>query len=296
MKNKITSLVNRFDRRSAFRNFSLLTVGSLISAVNLNLFLAPWEIAPGGVSGIAIVINKFTAWPIGLMILVMNIPLLYVGFKNLGRFNFLTRTFYVVLVSSLAVDLLAPYMPAKGITDDLMLNTLFGGVVGGISSGLIYRGQGTGGGTGILGRVLQYKTGLPISQVYLYTDGVVVFIAGLVFGWDKALYALATLYIWGIAADQVLEGPSVVRTAMIVTDRPKEVAGAVLDRLRLGITAWPAQGMFTEKKHTVLFFAVSRPNIDMLKTVVLEADPQAFIVIAHGHHTVGGVSKPLQFK
>jgi uncharacterized membrane-anchored protein YitT (DUF2179 family) len=228
------------------------------------------------------------------MMLAMNIPLFFVGFKYLGRFNFLIRTSYVVVLFSLGVDIMAPWLPKGGISDNLMLNALYGGVVGGIGSGLIYRGQGTSGGTGILGRVIQFKTGFPISQVYLLTDGFIVFIAGLVFGWDKALYALVTLYIWGIAADQVLEGPSVVRTAMIVTDRPKEVAEAVFSRLRLGITAWPAQGMFTEEKHTVLFFAVSRPNVNMLKTVVMQADSQAFIVIAHGHHIVGGINKPFQ--
>ncbi len=296
MIKKFKSLTNEFDRGSTLRSFFFLTIGSLIAAINVNLFLAPSELAPGGVSGAAIIINKFTGWPIGLMMLALNFPLLFVGFKYLGRFNFLIRTLYVVILFSLGVDLLAPWLPAGGATDNLMLSALYGGVVGGIGSGLIYRGQGTSGGTGILARVVQLKTGFPISQVYLLTDGFIVFIAGLVFGWDKALYALVTLYIWGIAADQVLEGPSVVRTATIVTDRPKEVAEAVFERLRLGITAWPAQGMFTEESHTVLFLAVSRPNVDALKSVVLEADKQAFIVIAHGHHNVGGINKPLQLK
>ena len=291
MIKKPPPLINKLDWSLTLRSFLLLTAGSLISAVNLNLFLAPWEIAPGGVSGIAIVINKLTGWPIGLMMLVMNIPLLFIGFKYLGRFNFLIRTFYVVLVSSLAVDILAPLLPKGGITDDMILNTLYGAVVGGISTGLIYRGQGTGGGTGILGRVLQFKTGFPISQLYLLTDGGIVLLAGWAFGWDKALYAMVTLYMWGIVADQVLEGPSVVRTATIITDRPKDVAEAVFSHLRLGITSWPAQGMYTEKNHTVLYFAVSRPKVDILKSVILDADPQAFIVIAHGHHTVGGVYK-----
>ena len=292
MKKKIASLTNELDWNQTLRSFVFLTIGSLVSAVNVNLFLAPSELAPGGVSGAAIILNKFTHWPIGLMMLAMNLPLLSVGFKYLGRFNFLIRTLYVVILFSLGVDLLAPWLPAGGISDNLMLNALYGGVVGGIGSGLIYRGHGTSGGTGILSRVVQFKTGFPISQVYLLTDGFIVFIAGLVFGWDKALYALVTLYIWGIAADQVLEGPSVVRTAMIVTDHPKEVAEAVFERLRLGITAWPAQGMFTEEKHTVLFFAVSRPNVDVLKSIVMEVDRQAFIVIAHGHQTVGGINKP----
>lgn len=289
---KFNFQLNGIDWRWNWRNFFFLTIGSLIAAVNVNLFLAPAELAPGGVSGAAIILNKFTHWPIGLMMLAMNLPLLFVGFKYLGRFNFLFSTLYVVVLYSLGVDLLKPWLPAAGVSDDLMLNALYGGVVGGISTGLIYRGQGTSGGTGIIGRVLQLKTGFPISQLYLLTDGFIVVIAGWVFGWDKALFALVTLYVWGIVADQVLEGPSVVRTAMIVTDRPKEVAEAVFERLRLGITAWPAKGMFTEEEHTVLFFAVSRPNVDALKSVVLEADRQAFIVIAHGHQTVGGINKP----
>jgi uncharacterized membrane-anchored protein YitT (DUF2179 family) len=276
------------------RGFFFLTLGSLVSAINLNLFLAPSELAPGGVSGAAIILNKFTAWPIGLMMLSMNIPLIFIGFKYLDRFNFLVRTFYVVILYSLGVDLLAPWLPAGGVTDNLMLNALYGGVIGGIGTGLIYRGQGTSGGTGVLARVLQLKTGLPISQLYLFIDGGIVLVAGLVFGWDKALFALVTLYIWGIAADQIVEGPSVVRTAMIVTDRPKEVTDVVFQRLQLGITAWPAKGMFTDEEHTVLFFAVSRPNVDALKTIVLEADKDAFIVIAHGHQTVGGINKPFQ--
>ncbi|MGB7873835.1 MAG: YitT family protein [Anaerolineales bacterium] len=294
MIKKLKSLTNEFDRGATLRSFFFLTIGSLFAAINVNLFLAPSELAPGGVSGAAIIINKFTGWPIGLMMLALNFPLLFIGFKYLGRFNFLIRTLYVVILFSLGVDLLAPLLPPGGVSDDLMLNALYGGVVGGIGTGLIYRGQGTSGGTGIIGRVLQLKTGFPISQLYLLTDGGIVILAGWAFGWDKALFALVALYVWGIVADQILEGPSVVRTAMIVTDRPKEVAEAVFERLRLGITAWPAKGMFTEAEHTVLFFAVSRPNVNSLKSVVLDVDRQAFIVIAHGHQTIGGINKPFQ--
>jgi uncharacterized membrane-anchored protein YitT (DUF2179 family) len=294
MIKKLKSLTNEIDWNSTLRGFFFLTIGSLISAVNVNLFLAPAELAPGGVSGAAIILNKFTAWPIGLTMLAMNIPLIFVGFRYLGRFNFLFRTLYAVLLFSLGVDIMAPWLPAGGVTDNLILNALYGGVVGGIGTGLIYRGQGTSGGTGVLARVLQFKTGLPISQLYLFIDGGIVLAAGLAFGWDKALFAMVTLYVWGIAADQILEGPSVVRTAMIVTDHPKEVSEAVFQRLRLGITAWPAKGMFTEEEHTVLFFAVSRPNVNALTSVVLEVDGQAFIVIAHGHQTVGGINKPFQ--
>ncbi|MEJ2512570.1 MAG: YitT family protein, partial [Anaerolineales bacterium] len=106
------------------QTFFLLTVGSLIQALNVNLFLAPAKIAPGGVSGTAIIIQEFTGWPLGLMILAMNVPLLILGYRSLGRFKFLTRTLYVVLLSSLCIDLFARWLPPEGITDDLLLNSL----------------------------------------------------------------------------------------------------------------------------------------------------------------------------
>jgi len=272
-----------------WQTFFLLTIGSLIQALNVNLFLAPAKIAPGGVSGTAIIIQEFTGWPLGLMILTMNIPLLILGYRNLGRFKFLTRTLYVVLLSSICIDLFARWLPPKGITDDLLLNSLYAAIVGGIGNGLVYRGQGTAGGTSILGRIVQLKTGIPISQVYLFTDGIIVVIAGIVFGWERALYALITLFLWGVASDQVLEGPSVVRTAFIISDQPEAIATAVFMRLGLGVTAWPARGMFTEKEHTVLFCTINRPDMNILREVVMEIDPHAFVVIGHGHQAIGGV-------
>ena len=272
-----------------WQTFFLLTAGSLIQALNVNLFLAPAKIAPGGVSGAAIIIQEFTGWPLGLMMIVMNIPLLILGYRNLGRFRFLTRTLYVVLLSSFCIDLFARWLPPEGITDDLLLNSLYAAIVGGIGNGLVYRGHGTAGGTSILGRIVQLKTGIPISQVYLLTDGIIVFMAGIVFGWELALYALITLFLWGVASDQVLEGPSVVRTAFIISDQPEAIATAVFIRLGLGVTGWPARGMFTEQEHTVLFCTINRPDMHILRQVVIEIDPQAFVVIGHGHQAIGGV-------
>ena len=289
MIQKFRTLSSRYNPRFSLRDYLLLTIGALISAINVDLFLAPVNIAPGGVSGAAIILNEFTNWPIGLVMLVLNIPLLALGFRYLGRFRFLVRTAYVVILFSLGIDLLARWLPPGGLTADLMLNALFGGVVGGIGSGLIYLGQGTSGGTGIVGRLMQRRTGIPLSQVYMFTDGGIVLIAGLAFGWEMALYALISLFVWGVAADQILEGPSVIRTALIVTDQPEEVSRVVIERLKLGITAWPARGIFTASKHTVLFCTVNRPDVNALRSVVLNVDPHAFIVIGHGHQAIGGM-------
>ena len=278
--------------RSSLGDYALVTAGALALAVNINLFLAPNNLAPGGVSGTSIIINEFTGWPLGLTMLVLNVPLVFLGFRTLGGFRFLSRTLCAVLVYNLSTDLLSAWLPAFAITDDLILNALFGGVLAGLATGLVYRGGGTTAGTGILGRVLQIRTGIPISQIYLLVDGSVVFVAGLVFGWEKALYALITLFVWGLATDYVLEGPSVVRTVFIVTDKPEDVGQAILERLHIGVTTWPAQGMFTRTPHTILFCTLSRPQEPDLRRVVTETDPGAFLVTGHGHQASGGVFGP----
>jgi len=282
-------LASRVDWKAGLPDFALLTAGAALMAVNLNLFLAPADIAPGGVTGAAILINHFTQWPIGLTMLVLNVPLVLLGFLYLGRFHFLTRTLYAVLVYNLGADLVAHWLPAGGITHDVLLNALFGGIVAGIGTGLVYRAGGTTAGSGTLSRVMQIKTGIPISQLYILVDGGIILVAGLVFGWEKGLYAFIALFVWGLAADYVQEGPSVIRTMFIITDSPKEIAEVILNNFRLGVTAWPAQGMFTENQHTILFCTVSRPQERALRTAVTKLDPDAFIVTGHGHQASGGV-------
>jgi uncharacterized membrane-anchored protein YitT (DUF2179 family) len=272
-----------------WQEFLLLTSGAVIQAVNVNLFLLPGNLAPGGVSGAAIIIREFTGWPIGVMMFIINIPLVVIGFRQLGRFRFLIRMMYVVILTSVIVDLSAIWLPAAGIVDDLMLNALYAAVLGGIGNGLIYRGQGSSGGTSILGRLVQLRTGIPISQTYIFTDGIIILIAGLVFGWEQALYALLTLFVWGVVTDQVLEGPSTIRMAFIISDQPQEISQAVIEQLGIGITALPGKGMYTEEEHAILFCTINRPDVILFQKVVVSTDPEAFIVIGQGHQAVGGV-------
>jgi uncharacterized membrane-anchored protein YitT (DUF2179 family) len=222
--------------------------------------------------------------------------MLVLGYLWLGRFRFLVRTLFVVLLYNIGVDLLARWIPPQGVTEDLLLNALFGGVVGGLGTGLVFRGRGTSAGTGVVSRILQLRTGIPISQVYLITDGAIIVLAGIVFGWEKALYALLTLFVWGLATDYILEGPSTIRTVFIVTDEPEAVSRAVLQGLGIGVTAWPARGEFTGAQHAVLFCTVGRPDVNALRSMVTETDRSAFVVVGHGHQASGGmvraVSRP----
>ncbi len=287
MNQKVNKLVKKVNLRKVVPDYFLLTIGSIILAINFDIFLAPFNIAPGGISGAAIIIKEFTGWLPGITMLILTIPMLFFGFYYLGRFRFLIRATYVTLVYSLGVDLLAAFLP-PGITDDRLLNALYGGVVGGIGIGFIYRGGTSPAGTSVISRVLNLKTGIPNSQVYMMIDGGIILIAGLVFGWEAALYAFVTLFMWGLVADYVLEGPSVVRTAFIVTDEPEKVSQALLNRMGVGVTAWTGRGMFSKREHTTLFCALNRPDVKILTAIVNEADPRSFVVVMQGHQARGG--------
>jgi uncharacterized membrane-anchored protein YitT (DUF2179 family) len=287
MHRKIKNLITNLNLRKVLMDYCLLTIGSIILAINFDIFLAPFNIAPGGISGMAIILHKFTGWLLGLTMLVLTIPMLVLGFYCLGRFRFLIRASYVTLIYSLGVDVLARFLP-PGVTDDLLLNALYGGIVGGVGIGLIYRGGTSPAGTSVISRVLNLKTGIPNSQVYMLIDGGVILLAGAIFGWEMALYAFVTLFMWGLVADYVMEGPSMVRTAFIVTDAPETVSQALLNRMGVGVTAWEGKGMFSKREHMTLFCAVNRPDVRRLTAIVNEVDPLAFLVIMQGHQARGG--------
>lgn len=284
--------VSPINWRETIRNYLLLTIGATIMIVNFNIFIAPADIAPGGVSGLALILNKYTGIPLGTGMLLISLPLIALGFWKLGRFRFLVRTLYVTLFYTLGVDITARFFPAQGIVDDLLLTALYGGVLGGIGYGLVVRGRGMVSGTGIISRVLQLRTGIPISQLYIFIDGFIILALGFTFGWDRALYAMIMLFVWGLASDYVLEGPSIVRVVFIVTDHPERVGAMLMERLGVGVTGWDGEGMYTRDAHKVLFCTVTRPDVELLRSVVRDIDPQAFVVVGQGHQAWGGVLRP----
>jgi uncharacterized membrane-anchored protein YitT (DUF2179 family) len=167
------------------------------------------------------------------------------------------------------------------------LNTLYGGVISGVGYGLVYRGRGTSGGSDILARILNHWRSVPISQSYLMVDSLIILAAGFSFGWEKALYALVVLYISGLAAEGLTEGLNVVRTALIVTSHPQEVADLIMSEMERGVTMLNARGGYTGAERTVVYTVVSRSEVSQVKALVREADPRAFMVIGHAHEVLG---------
>ena len=281
---------------SSIKDYGLVLLGTLVQAIALRLFFIPANLASGGVSGVAQLINYFTGWPIGLMVFLGNLPLFLLGWRYIGGRRFILRTVTAVLAMSFLTDALLwlPFFPRSGLTNDLVLNSLYGAVVAGVGYGLVYRGQGTSGGSDILVRILNHYRGIPITQSYLITDATVILAAGFIFGWDKALYAIITLYVSGLVVDTTMEGSGKVRTALIVTTEPKAVADSILKEMERGVTVLSGTGAYTGKERPVLYTVLTRAEVQMLKSIVHEADPAAFMVIGEAHEALGEGFQPFK--
>lgn len=275
-------------------DFVLILFGAFIQAGALRLFLVPAELVSGGISGLAQLIHHYTAFPIGMMVLLGNIPLFILGWRFLGGPRFVIRTILSIVAFSVLTDVLVLFVPRGGVTDDLVLNTIYGGLMLGIGLGIVYRGQGTSGGSDILGRILNRHFGLTISQAYLITDSLVVIGAGFVFGWTKALYGLVLIYVSGLAAEAALQGTNVVRSAMIVTTQTEAIAQAIMQDLERGVTILSGTGAYTGEPRNVIYCAVSRMEITRLKILVHDLDPKAFMVIGQAQEALGEGFTPLK--
>jgi uncharacterized membrane-anchored protein YitT (DUF2179 family) len=276
-------------RIHAFRDYALITAGAFLQALAIRLFLVPANLVNGGVAGLAQIIHHYTGWPIGVMIFIGNLPLFLLGWRFLGGRRFALRTAFAVAAISVFTDGLAllRLLPENGLTSDIVLNTLYGGVVSGIGFGLVYRGQATSGGSDILARILNHWRGVSISQSYLLTDSLVMFGGGLAFSWENALYAIVMLYISGVTAEVATEGSNVVRTALIITTHPGVVAAQILTEMGRGVTIIPGRGAYTGQEREVLYTVISRSEVMQLKTLVSEADARAFVVIGNAHEVLG---------
>lgn len=274
------------------RRMVMITIGSVLAALGYSLFQVPFNITAGGLFGLGIIVNHFTGWPVGTFFLVANIPLMILGFRHLGRWAFFLYTLLSVIVFAVATDLFLIIVPTivepYPVTDDMLLSAIYAGLIFGVGNGMIYRANGTAGGTIIVGRIIQLKTGFALSQTYLYVDGAIIALAGVVFGWENALLALLTLFISGMASDFVIEGSSFVRTVTIITDMPGEMAQGLMVGLKRGASHWHITGGYTGQTHSMVWCTIYRSQVHEIRQIVSAIDPKAFIVVGMAHQAFGG--------
>ncbi len=259
--------------------YLLIALGSLVYAVGQLYFIKPLHIPMGGVSGIALVANYLWNLPIGVLTIVMNIPLFFLGWRTLGR-EFFFKTVFGTVVSSIFVDALANVVPA--FDGEMLIAALYGGVVMGAGFGLLFRAGGTSGGMDIVAKWINKQRDIPIGTTNLISNAVVIVASALIYGnLDSALYAMVTSYLTSMVIDKMVYGMDAQKSAMIITSKPKEVAGAVMEELHRGCTGMEGTGMYTGDKRAVLICAVRRHETGTLKKLILEKDENAFMMISN---------------
>lgn len=270
--------------RGGLLAYCWMTVGIAFAALGLNLFLAPNKIAAGGVSGLAVVVYHLFGLPIGITMLIFNVPLFILGAKILGS-SFGARSIYGFVALSLIVDVTAPFL--ERVTPDPVLAAIYGGALLGVGLGITYRFGGSTGGTAIAARLIDHFTRIGVGRGLLFADGFVIVSAGLVFGAELALYGLLAVFVTIYVVDLLEEGTPYAKAAFIICDKPDDISAKVFNELQRGVTALEAKGMYTGNDRHFLFVTIYRDEVGQLKQLVHDVDPDAFVVIANVHEALG---------
>lgn len=280
------------------RDYLWMTAGILLTAWGLDSFLIPNKIAAGGASGLATVIYYLAKargvyLPVGLQMLVMNVALFAIAMRTGRGWRFAAKTIYGIVGLSVAIDVFAEFVPHLA-SDDLLLAALYGGVLSGIGLGMVFKAGGNTGGTDLIAQMLSRKVSLGVGQLMLLADAVVTLIAGLVFGWQYALYAVVAIFVSGQTIDIVLEGLAVEKAAFIISNEATRIGEAITSELGRGATALAATGVYTGEPRGMLFVVVSRKELDDLKALVAAIDPTALVIISDVHEAIGEGFKQLR--
>lgn len=272
-----------------------ITLGVLITAAALSLFMVPNKIAGGGVSGFATVVHHVTGLPVGLLMILCNVPLFWLAFRRWGVQS-VARSLYGSLLLSLFVDGISLLTNGRGFVGDPFLAALYGGVLAGIGMGFVFRGGGTTGGTDLLARLLQRNGGLSLGHTLLLVDGCVILLALFFFDIELALYALIAVFITGKMVDVIQEGLSYAKAVLIISDRTAEIGQALLSQMERGLTGFPSRGIYTNTQREALLCVVGQAEITPLKEMVKQIDANAFIIITQAQEVLGEGFRPLEEK
>jgi uncharacterized membrane-anchored protein YitT (DUF2179 family) len=261
----------------------LITLGTGLIALGVNLFQVPFRIVDGGVSGVGVLLLHTLGVPVSVTVVALNLPILALGLRAHG-YRFIARTFLGIVTLAGWVQLTSG-LPSP--TRDPLLAALYAGLLNGLGSGLVLRAGGSTGGSDTLARSLQRWFPWPVGSTLLWTDIAVIGSAGLLFGAERALYGALSLFVGTRVIDFLLEGARSAIAAWIVTDEAEPVARAVLEKLERGVTRMEVEGAYTGRSHALLLVVVAREEVGELRRLVHQLDPRAFMALGEVSEVLG---------
>ena len=269
--------------RQLVRDYLLLTLGALVTAFSFAAFFLPHDIAPGGVTGIATVLSSVTGLNVGLLSFLINLPLFAISWRRVG-WRFAARSFIAMLLLSLFIDVI----PVFDLSGDMMLASLFGGVIMGVGLGMVVRSGATTGGTDMAAMIVhEHWSFLTVPIVLFAIDAVVVVIAAMAFGLQAGLFALVSLFTSTKAMDAVIKGFNTAMQFLIISPKQEEIIRRIHSEMDRGCTRLEATGTYEGRKNGALLCVVSRMEAAKLKKIVSEVDPRAFVTVCDVHEALG---------
>ncbi len=272
-------------KRTAAMDYLLLIAGAFIMGFAIKNIYDPLNLVTGGVSGLAIVIKSKVGVPLWLTNTLLNIPLFLASYRIKG-WRFIKRT----LVSTVSLSLSLYVIPEMMImpADDILLSALFGGLISGVGSGMVFMTQATTGGTDMLAALLQkIMPHYSVPQIMQVLDAAIVLTGAAVFGIRPTLYALIAIYAVTRMSDGILEGLKFSKMVYIISDRYEEIAGTIMEEIDRGVTGLQAEGMYSGSDKMMLCCVVSRKEISQIKEIVREYDPRAFVIVSDVREVLG---------
>ena len=273
----------RKEGKQLLKDYALIVLGTFLAALSLPLFFLPYDIAPVGISGISTVLASVLPLSVGLISFVLNVPLFLIGWRTVG-WRFAVRSFIAMSLMSLFIDL----VPVRDVSGNVMLASVFGGVLLGVGLGLVVRAGATTGGTDMAAKMIHSRVAfLPIAAILFLIDGLVVAVAALAFGLQAALWALIALFVSSQAMDSVIKGFNTAMQFMIISRDAEEIVRRIHTEIDRGCTRLMAEGTYSRLPVGTLLCVVSRTEAPRLKKLVAEVDPQAFVTVCNVHEALG---------
>ncbi|MBY0146114.1 YitT family protein [Neobacillus niacini] len=270
--------------RKIIQRIMLITLGAALMAVGLEIFLVPNHVIDGGIVGISIMLSYLTGWKLGLFIFILNIPFFFIGYKQIGK-TFALSTLYGIIILSIGTTLLHP-VPA--FTQDILLATVFGGIVLGIGVGMVIRYGGSLDGTEILAILFNKKLPFSVGEIIMFFNLFILGSAGFVFSWDRAMYSLIAYFVAYKTIDITITGLDESKSVWIISDNSKEIGEAIMNRLGRGVTYIHGEGAYSGDDKKVIFCVINRLEEAKLKEIVTESDENAFLAVADIAEVRGG--------
>lgn len=265
--------------------YILLLVGCLISACGLNLFLVQHHLLSGGVGGLALIAYYLFSLPVGMLILVMNLPLLYAAYRFLGR-RYLIGSIMGTVLYAVLVDA-TQFLNAYYVIDDTMLAAIYGGVICGLGFGIVFRAGYNTGGFDIISAIVKQYYGINIGTFNFLVNSIIVLLSAVLFGIKPAMFTLISMFITAQLTNRVVSGFNHKKTVMIVSDSVREIADEIIEELGRGVTFLHGEGAFTGQPRRVIFVVVNLTQIARIKKLTAKVDPYAFMIVQDAAEVMG---------